>query len=325
MVSCLENLSVEFRSNSSVITTACSFLSETYFHFQNALCILASETIPLDLDKNYKQLGEKPKLTYADPKDPFLTRLIINAIEIASGRLKFDKLYREVRNMHLPKEKIWSTVIEKLGLELVYSQEQLDKVPKEGPVIFVANHPFGVADGLALAHIVALKRPNFFIMVNGVLAKEEQVEDFLVPIDFTKDPKAKENNRQAGETTINRLRNGEAFLIFPSGAVATARNPFGKAEDFPWRRFVSKLVMDTKATVVPIFVHGQNSRIFQLASHIHMNLRLGFLMHELRNKMGKPLRMSIGDPIPFADVAHITERQKLIDHYRDATMQLGEE
>lgn len=266
---------------------------------------------------------DKPKLTYADPRDPWITKFIINTIEIASGRLKFDKMYREVRNMYLPKEEIWSTVIDRLGFQLDYNTEQLKKVPKNGPVIFVANHPFGVADGLALAHLVSSVRPEFFIMVNEVLAKEEQVLDFLEPISFERNEAAKERNRQAGDRTIARLNNGEAFLIFPSGAVSTARTPWGKVEDFPWRRFVAKLAMDTKATVVPVFVHGQNSRLFQVASHIHMNLRLGFLMHELRNKMGKPIKLSIGDPIPFDTISHIEDRQELIDLYRARTMTLG--
>ena len=83
------------------------------------------------------------------------------------------------------------------------------------------------------------------------------------------------------------------------------------------------MIQMTEATVIPIFVHGQNSRLFQLVSQVSLTLRLGLLMNEVRNKIGKPVRFEIGNPIVFDEVAGISDRQKLLDYLKERTFQLA--
>ncbi len=265
-------------------------------------------------------------LSYAKSDDPFLKRFFIKAIEFATGKPKIEKLYNEVRDSQPDPPGVWELALQKLTVDLVYDEEQLLKVPKEGPVVFIANHPFGVLDGLMLGHLVSRVRPEFFVLVNKLLCQnEELISPFLLPIDFEETKEAVKNNIETRKETIRRIEAGQALMIFPSGGVATAPKPWKKAEDLEWKRFVTQVIKRSEATVIPIFVHGQNSRLFQVASKINMNLRLSLLLNELRNKMGKTFKIEIGDPIDYELLRPIKDRQEMLDYLRKVTLSLGEQ
>ncbi len=54
--------------------------------------------------------------------------------------------------------------------------------------------------------------------------------------------------------------------------------------------------------MVPIVFEGANTRLFQLASHLHHALRLGLLIPEFRARVGTPVRLAVGDPILRAEL-----------------------
>ena len=104
-------------------------------------------------------------------------------------------------------------------------------------------------------------------------------------------------------------------LIFPSGTVSTAdKFGFGSVQDAPWTTFAAKIIREARATVVPIFFHGQNSRKFHIASHIAEPLRMAMLVHEALNKFGKAVKIEIGDPLMWEQLADKGGRQQLTDY-----------
>lgn len=265
----------------------------------------------------------RARLSYSNPTDPLLRKIVIGAIELATGRVKLEKLYNEVRQMRLKPVDLWGAALQKLDVKLDFDAAQLAKVPTEGPVVFIANHPFGVVDGLILGHLVSRVRDKFAILVNEVICKEEQLNDFLLPIDFRETKEAMQTNLRSRQETMERLKRGEALAIFPAGGVSTSPKLFGKAEDLEWKRFTVKVIQQTKATVIPIYVHGQNSRLFQMASHISLQLRLSLLLNEIRNKMHKKVRITIGDPIAYDALSQATDRQNMLEYLRKVTFDLG--
>ena len=263
------------------------------------------------------------QFSYASPEDRFLKRLIIRSVENLTGRKHLQKIYEELHEETPNPFDVWENALNKLSISMDYESSQLEKVPKEGPVIFVANHPFGVVDGAILCHLVTRVRRDYFLLVNEVLSHEPIMKGHLLPVDFRNTKEALATNLETKRLTTERLKNGEALAIFPSGGVATSLKLFGPIEEFPWRRFICTRIHETKCTVVPIFFHGRNSSLFQLVSKISMNLRLGLLLHEVMNKREKNIKIEIGDPISYSEMAPYTNRQDLIDYLKFRTMQLG--
>ena len=112
--------------------------------------------------------------------------------------------------------------------------------------------------------------------------------------------------------------------MFPAGGVATTPSFFArKAVDFEWRPFTARLVHDAKADVVPIFFPGQNSWMFQIASHIGMTARMAYLLHEVANKIGGSFSATIGDVLPYATMSGMRDPRELCRYLRDKTEALA--
>lgn len=261
--------------------------------------------------------------SYARPTDPLWQRMVIRSVEKLTGSKELQRIYRELYEETPNAFDVWGNAFRKLRIELDYDEDQLAQVPRTGPIIFVANHPFGVVDGAYFLHLVTRVRKDYFLLINEVLAHEPIVEGHLLPVDFRNTPAAKATNLETKRLTTQRLSQGECLVIFPSGGVATARPPWGETQEFPWRTFICQRIHETKCTVVPIYFHGRNSRMFHYVSHISMNLRLGLLLHEIKNKKGQRLRAEIGNPIAYTDMAPHKDKKELIKFLYDRTMMLG--
>jgi putative hemolysin len=75
--------------------------------------------------------------------------------------------------------------------------------------------------------------------------------------------------------------------------------------------------------VFPLYFHGHNSRLFQLASHVNTSVRLGLLMYEVKNRIGKRIRVEVGDPIPYCEIESIRNAPQMIDYLRCETLNLA--
>jgi putative hemolysin len=266
----------------------------------------------------------KARISYTSEDDPLFRRLLIGTVEYASGRRRLEKVYAKVRQQAPGRKEIWQMILQELEIGMLYDEKQLPQAAQvTGPLIVIANHPFGVVDGLILGHLLAQIRSEFFVLVNEVLCREPMLAPYFLPIDFRETKEALQMNIRTRKQAMERLSRGEAMGIFPSGGVATAPKPWKKAEDLEWKRFVVKLIQQTQATVLPMYVHGRNSRLFQLASQLSLNLRLSLLLHEVRNKVGRKIMISVGEPISFSDLAHLKNRQELLDYLRKVTEELA--
>lgn len=266
-----------------------------------------------------------PKLTYASHDDPFPKQVLIRAVERLTGRRRLERIYATVLDREADQHHLWGAALRELRVQVDYDMGQLAKVPAEGPVILVANHPYGVLDGLIICHFASLLRPDFKILIHKSLNREPRVAQYMLPIDFSETEEAAHINIESKRQAMATLRAGNAIVIFPAGGISTTvRGPFGCAVDLEWKLFVTKLIQMTEATVLPIYFHGQNSRIFQLASHINLTLRLALIIHEVNRKVGETIRVSIGDPIPYQNLAGIRKRKELLHHLRDSIYALSQ-
>lgn len=265
------------------------------------------------------------KLTYVSENDSAVRKILINLLENLSGRPKIQRLYDEIRQMDYETHMAWAIALDKLGIKRDFDSSKLKQLRGDTPLVIIANHPFGVVDGLIVGEIGANVRENYSILTNSALCElDPRIANYLLPINFDATKEAQLTNIETRKIAIKRLKRGEGLIIFPSGMVASAKTPFGPAEELEWKRFVVKLITKAKADVLPIYFHGKNSRLFQVATNIHETLRMGLLLHEARNKMGKTIKVTIGDVISFNDVKDIKNKQELLDTLKDITISYGE-
>jgi putative hemolysin len=262
--------------------------------------------------------------SYAAPDDPPLKRLVIRSIERASGQPYLVWLYRDYQKQPV-REAFWDAAVRRLELKLVYDENKLAVWPKSGPLVVVANHPFGVLDGLVMCHLVAKVRPDFLVLTNSVLFRAEEIKPWLLPIDFAENAAAVKTNLASRAAAKAHLMAGGCLVIFPAGGVSTTPHIWDKqAVDADWKTFAARMIVQARAAVAPVFFAGQNSRLFQIASHLSMTLRLSLLFKEVHDKIGSEVRVRIGEVVPYEALSSISDRQALMQHLRALTYALGE-
>ncbi len=258
----------------------------------------------------------KGKLTYSTSTDSPLRRRLISCIEVLTGRLRLERLYQEILDDDPTSEEIWKRIYQKLDLKHTIAEGSLEQINTNSPSIVIANHPFGVVDGVILGHLVSQRQPRFKFLVNEVLCREPLLDPYLLPIDFKDTKEAMITNIQTRKLAIKCLEEGESIVIFPSGGVATSPGFLKKAEDLEWKKFVGKLIRKSQAPVIPFYFEGSNSWIFQFASQLSMDLRLSVLLYEVTNKIGKDFKVYVRKQIPFSEIQALDKKEDLLEFLR---------
>ena len=137
----------------------------------------------------------------------------------------------------------------------------------------------------------------------------------VLPISFDETKAAVALNLQTRARALEYLAAGGAVGVFPGGTVSTAATPFSRPMDPGWRNFTARMIAKSGATVVPVFFTGHNSRLFQIASHLHYTLRLGLLIKEFKARVDEPVLVVIGAPIAAARLASYSSDPKAMMEY----------
>lgn len=261
--------------------------------------------------------------TYATASQQAFRRAFIRLIENMSGQRHLRSLYETYVRGPEPGD-FFDTAIEKLNLDVVFDAGKLMRIPRGEPLIFIANHPFGVADGIVLTWLARKARPEVKVMANHVLCQAPEARKHLLPVDFSGTKDALLTNLETRRQALAALRKGGAIGLFPGGGVAASEKPWGgPAVDPHWHAFLAQLVRKSGAAVVPIYFDGQNSRLFQIASHTSYTLRLALFFRETHRLMGRAIRVEIGDMIKPQTLAAIGDKEQLLLSLRRATYSLA--
>jgi len=224
-----------------------------------------------------------------------------------TGKIKLKKLYDQYLLENNPPEYFWNDAVKKLKFNLNISFKDGSFIPKSGRLIIVANHAFGVADGVSLCSVVSNIRQDYKIITHKVLRQAEAVKEKIIPIDFSPNRKAMLANIKSRKEAEKVLQNDGVIVIFPSGQIATKENLKlkTKADDGEWKQFVSKLIVKTRSPVLPSYFEGENSQLYHIANKIGQTFRYSLLMYELTRKIGDKINLHFGKIIPFADFEKI--------------------
>jgi putative hemolysin len=176
-----------------------------------------------------------------------------------------------------------------------------------------------------MGRILSARRAgDFKIMAHKVFERASDLARVLLPIDFDDTKEAAARNLATRAEALRYLAQGGAIGIFPGGTVSTAATPFDRPFDPSWRSFTAKMIARSNAAVVPLFFEGHNSRLFQVASHLHYTLRLGLLIREFRSRVGTSVRIVVGKPVPRVTLdAFGSDATAMMEFLRQATYDLS--
>jgi len=259
-------------------------------------------------------LRDVPGLTYASDDQHWLARSVTRSVEAVLGRRRLEGLYWELKNERLTSQEFLIQALARSGIHIDADYSPLATLDTSRPTLFLANHPFGVIDGLVLCNIALRAAGDFRVVINSLLCQDRELARHFLPIDFAGTREAERRNVRAKQLASEALKNGIPLVLFPSGMVSTAgRFGLGSVHDGRWTTFAAKLVRQHQPTIVPVYFHGQNSRPFHIASHVAEPLRMAMLMHEALRLFGKTIKVDIGDPLSSESYAHIEGRQALTE------------
>jgi len=215
------------------------------------------------------------------------------------------------RNSHLGGPAFARAVLEDIGVEYeVIHRERLYELP-EGPFIIICNHPYGSIDGVILVDLFGHLRPDFKVMVNGILGRIETLGDNFIHVVPTGNERTAPTNESINgiRNSINHVREGHPLGIFPSGAVSDLSLRDRCVRDREWQEPVIRLIRRLNVPIIPVHFLDRNSDFYYSLGLIDWKVRLLRLPAEVFNKRGKPVRVGIGQIITperqrkFKDVA----------------------
>lgn len=264
------------------------------------------------------------EISYAYSARSRAGRAMIRGVETLTGRPRLIRMALGYDVEVAGGRDFWEVMAERYRLRLALEVEDLARIPREGPLVVVANHPFGILDGLAFGRILSLARGDFKILAHSVFRKAKELHDVILPINWDETKEGLQANLETRRRALAYLAAGGCIGVFPGGQVSTSAKLFSRAMDPAWKTFTAKMIQRARPMVVPMFFEGQNSRLFQIASHVHSTLRMALLINEFDRGLSGELRVAIGEPLPEAELgAFRGDAQGLMDHLRLATYRLS--
>lgn len=202
--------------------------------------------------------------------------------------------------------------------------EVLEKF-REGPFITVSNHPFGSIDGIALIYILTRIRPEYKVMVNMILNQLSAMRPNFIAVDQAAStaPDKRAVSVAGVREVFSMLKAGKPVGFFPAGAIGKTDKE-GIIVDRPWQPVVLQIIAKAKVPVIPIYFHGTNSKLFNYLGHHSILMRTLCLARELFKKRGKPMRVTIGEPVSPEEIAGFGKDYTAMGEYlRSATYRLS--
>jgi len=187
-------------------------------------------------------------------------------------------------------------IFKELKLNFDFNLLELQRIPKKGPFVCIANHPFGAIDGLLLLYLVRKVRPDFKVMANFLLKEVKPLSDEFIPVNPFGEKLTAQSNLSGMKSAINLLNKGSGLGVFPAGEVSTFQFNQRRITDKKWSGSILKLIQKSEVPIVPVHFSGKNSLVFHMLGLIHPNLRTVALPAEMLKK--KPsIKVRIGKPI----------------------------
>lgn len=196
----------------------------------------------------------------------------------------------------------------------LHNEAVLDTLPPEGAFVTVSNHPIGSIDGIMLIDIFAARRPDFKVMVNGILTKIWAMSDnFISVVPDSNHQGTNLANLNGVRQSLQQLKEGHPIGFFPAGAISFYNKKAKAIRDLAWTHSIIKLIRKSNAPVYPVLFDFNNSKFFYFLGMVDWRIRTLRIPHEAFNKRGKTVDVYLGEPIMPEEVKAFTDDNELAD------------
>jgi putative hemolysin len=259
------------------------------------------------------------------PSGKFVYNLLLRGnVDYLLGFQKLNRIYARISQQGLPPGEFARVVFKELGVIYQINPRDLERIRAiQGPVVIVANHPFGGMEALFMVYLLSLLKREYRVIANYLLQDIAEVKDQLILVDPFDGTQSQLRNMAPLKEAIRFLNNGGVIGVFPAGEVAALSMASGKITEPDWNPNIGKLIKKTKATVIPLFFYGTNSQLFHLAGTIHPRLRTALIVREFMYPRQKEIRFKLGQPIQPDKIQSIADPDDLIRFLRQRTYLLA--
>ncbi|MEZ4853223.1 GNAT family N-acyltransferase [Flavobacterium sp.] len=220
--------------------------------------------------------------------------LLMKVLKIST----LNKIYD--RNKYLKDVAFLNAILDEFQIKFEIPEEDLKRLPKEGPYITISNHPLGGIDGILLLKLMLEREPDFKIIANFLLHRIEPMKPYIMPVNPFESRKDVKSSVSGLKETLRHLADGKPLGMFPAGEVSTYKD--GKlVVDKPWEESAIKIIKKAEVPVVPIYFHAKNSKLFYFLSKLNDTLRTAKLPSELLTQKKRVIKVRIGKPILVAE------------------------
>lgn len=285
---------------------------------------MLDETVRTDAVQAEVKPYDKGRLSYAGTFTNPWKANTIRAIEWITAKWKLLRLIRQFERRGAPfGQAFWPQALDIMGIKVTTPPEQIARIPKDGPLVVVANHPHGLVDGMVLAYLIGQVRTDYKILTRSLLTGIPEIAEFMLPVPFPHEENAREESLQMRAECMATLKAGGVIILFPAGAVAHSKTYFGPAIEGEWNPFTAKMLARSGAQVLPIYFPGHNTRAYQIANKLSATLRQGLLLHEIRCALNKPQSPVIGPAKSADEIAEpLKNPRKFLADLREETLNL---
>ena len=171
---------------------------------------------------------EMRRLSYAGTFRNPVKAGTIRTIEWMTGKITLLRLIRQFESTGVPwGQPFFTKAVKTMGIDILTPEEQIARIPAEGPLVVVANHPHGLVDGLVMGELIGRVRTDYKILTRSLLTGIPEIEENMLPVPFPHDPEAQRKMVEMRAKAMSHLANGGVVALFPSGVVMSSDTWFG--------------------------------------------------------------------------------------------------
>ena len=231
-----------------------------------------------------------------NPVSRMAVKLAARAVERPLGLREVNACYADLLGVQVHGSP-FESILRLLDITYIVTSSDLAKIPEQGPLVVVANHPFGGIEGIILGELFQRIRPDIKLLGNYLLTRIAPIRDAIIPVDPFDRRSSVASNAAAFRTCLRWLKAGNCLVTFPAGEVSHYRYRYRRVTDPPWRSHIAALIRMSGARVLPVFFPGRNSVLFNLMGMVHPRLRTLMLARELLARKASRVSLFMGQPI----------------------------